>query len=320
MGYDFDPELAPMVELLPAEALTLDRIAEARTDLERLVGALSTDVDATGVVVTDREIDGPDGAPAVPVRLYVPEGEATAARSAYLTIHGGGFVMGTIAMEHAFAVQVARELGVVVAAVEYRLAPEHPYPAGLEDCYAALRWLHDQADELGVDRGRIGVGGQSAGGGLTAGLALLAMDRGGPTICFQLLGIPELDDRLETPSMQRFVDTPLWTRPNAVVSWQAYVGDRAGGPDVPIYAAPARATVEQVRGLPPAYVTTMEFDPLRDEGIVYALRLLEAGVSVELHQFPGTFHGSALIPTADVSRRAAEELLVALRRGLRVDA
>ena len=319
MGYEFDPELAPMVELLPNEELTLDGIPEARTNMESLVAVLSTDIDATGVTISDREITGRDGAPPVPVRVYVPKGEAAGPRPAYLTIHGGGFVMGTIAIEHAFGVQVARELGAVVVAVEYRLAPEHPYPAGLEDCYAVLCWLHEEADALGIDTDRIGIGGQSAGGGLTAGLALLAKDRGGPPVCFQLLGIPELDDRLDTSSMRRFVDTPLWKRPNAIVSWQAYLGDRAGGPDVPIYAAPARATVEEVRGLPPAYVTTMEFDPLRDEGILYALRLLEAGVSVELHQFPGTFHGSALIPTAAVSRRAGEELLVALRRGLRVD-
>jgi acetyl esterase/lipase len=320
MGYDFDPELAPLIELLPNETLTLDGIPEARTNLASLVAMLGTDVDTTGVVINDLEIAGPDGGPPVPVRVYAPEGEAARPRPAYLTIHGGGFVMGTIAIEHAFGVQVARALGVVVVAVEYRLAPEHPYPAGLEDCYAALGWLHAQADALDVDRERIGIGGQSAGGGLSAGLALLAKDRGGPAICFQLLGIPELDDRLDTPSMQRFVDTPLWKRPNAIVSWQAYLGDRAGGAEVPVYAAPARATVDQVRGLPPAYVTTMEFDPLRDEGILYALRLLEAGVSVELHQFPGTFHGSALIPTATVSRRAGDELLVAMRRGLRVDA
>jgi acetyl esterase/lipase len=143
---------------------------------------------------------------------------------------------------------------------------------------------------------------------------LLARDRGGPPICFQFLGIPELDHRLETASMTAFVDTPMWNRPNAVKSWQMYLGADHEGP-VSIYASPSLA--EDLTGLPPAYVTTMEFDPLRDEGILYALRLLEAGVSVELHSFPGTFHGSALVPFAAVSRRAGDELLVALRRGLR---
>jgi acetyl esterase/lipase len=141
--------------------------------------------------------------------------------------------------------------------------------------------------------------GQSAGGGLAAALSLLARDRGGPSLCFQYLGIPELDDRLETPSMQQFVDTPMWNRPNAVLSWRYYLGHDADG-EVSPYAAPARAA--DLSGLPPAYVSTMEFDPLRDEGILYALGLLQAGVTVDLHQYPGTFHGSAMVPTAAVSR------------------
>jgi acetyl esterase/lipase len=218
-------------------------------------------------------------------------------------------------MEHAFAAALARELGVVAVTVEYRLAPEHPFPAGVEDCYAALRWLHDHAGVLGVDRSRIGVGGQSAGGGLAAATALLARDRGGPALCFQFLGIPELDHRLETTSMRSFVDTPIWHRANAELSWKYYLGSNSD--DVSPYASPAIAA--DLSGLPPAYVTTMEFDPLRDEGIIYALRLMEAGVSVELHSYPGTFHGSGVMATAAVSRRASREMMVALARGLRVD-
>ena len=167
---------------------------------------------------------------------------------------------------------------------------------------------------MGIDRARIGVIGGSAGGGLAAGLALLARDRGGPSLCFQFLAIPELDDRLETPSMRQFTDTPLWNRPSAEYSWRWYLGGQDG--DVSPYAAPARAT--DLAGLPPAYVSTMEFDPLRDEGIIYAMRLLEAGVPVELHQYPGTFHGSSLVTTAAVSRRQGTEMIDVLRRGLRV--
>ena len=148
-------------------------------------------------------------------------------RPALLDIHGGGFVVGSIDMEHAFAVQVARGLGAVVVAVEYRLAPEHPFPAGVEDCYAALQWMHDDAVALGIDTDRIAVGGQSAGGGLTAATVLLARDRGGPPVCFQFLGIPELDHRLETTSMRTFVDTPMWHRPNAEKSWRYYLGPDA---------------------------------------------------------------------------------------------
>ena len=217
-------------------------------------------------------------------------------------------------MQHAFAINLVRRLGVRVALVEYRLAPENPFPAGLDDCYAALCWLHDEAAALGVDRDRIAVGGQSAGGGLAAATVLLARDRGRPAVCFQYLDIPELDHRLDTPSMRAFVDTPMWSRAQAEASWRDYLGSYAAA--VSPYASPAIAP--DLRRLPPAYVTTMEFDPLRDEGIAYALRMLQAGVSVELHNFPGTFHGSMIAISAAVSRRAHAELLVALARGLGV--
>ena len=180
-------------------------------------------------------------------------------------IHGGGFVIGSVEAEHAGAALTAIDTGAVVVSVDYRLAPEHPYPAGLHDCYAALSYLHAEADALGVDPARVALSGASAGGGLAAATALLARDRGGPAICFQLLPIPELDDRLETPSMGTFVDSPLWNRPLAVQSWQAYLGPLYGSADVPAYAAPARA--DDLAGLPPAYISTAENDPLRDEGI-----------------------------------------------------
>ena len=309
--YAFDPELAPFVDLLPAGDFR--DVAAARAGIADLLTPLNEGVDTTGVVISDHDV--PTAAGTVHVRVYAPAGPGGVLRPALLDIHGGGFAVGSIEMEHAFATQVARELGVVVVTPEYRLAPEHPFPAGVEDCFAALQWTADNTGLLQVDAVRIAVGGQSAGGGLAAAVALLARDRGGPTLCFQFLGIPELDHRLDTVSMRTFVDTPLWHRPNAELSWEYYLGPDVG--TVSPYASPAVAT--DLAGLPPAYVTTMEFDPLRDEGITYALRLLEAGVTVELHSFPGTFHGSTLIPTAAVSRRAHHELLTALRRGLRVD-
>ncbi len=311
MTYAFDPELAPIVELLPPG--DFGDIEKSRAFLAGLLEPMNRDVDTSGVTIRDLEVATATGS--VPVRVYAPDapGPATG-RPALLDIHGGGFCVGTIDMEHAFATQVARNLGAVVVTPEYRLAPEHPFPAGLDDWYGTLQWMHDEAAALGADRSRIAVGGQSAGGGLAAAVALLARDRNGPALCFQFLGIPELDHRLDTPSMRTFVDTPMWHRPNAVLSWEFYLGPDAG--EVSPYASPAVAP--DLAGLPPAYVTTMEFDPLRDEGIVYALRLMQAGVSVELHSFPGTFHGSALVPTAAVSRRANEEMMVALRRGLGV--
>jgi len=314
MRYSFDPELAAFAEMLPTQDIA--DVAQARAGLAALIAPLNASVDTSGIVITDHEVPRADGAGAILVRVYAPEGNASSGgRPALLDIHGGGFCVGDIEMEHNFCAGVARELGVVIATPEYRLAPEHPFPAGLDDCYATLLWLHAQAATFGLDSTRIGVGGQSAGGGLAAATVLLARDRGGPAVCFQFLGIPELDHRLETASMRAFVDTPIWHRGNAELSWRFYLGPDPG--PVSPYASPAIA--EDLSGLPPAYVTTMEFDPLRDEGIMYALRMMEAGVSVELHSFPGTFHGSAALPTAAVSRRASHELLVALRRGLRVD-
>jgi acetyl esterase/lipase len=310
--YRIDPELADIVKILPLRDWS-DPLA-ARGIMDDLIAALNVEVDETGVDVEDRTIPGPPGAPEVPVRVYSPSAP-TGPVPGLLDIHGGGFVVGSIAMEHAVATRLVRTLGIAVVAVEYRLAPEHPFPAGLDDCYAALEWMVAESAGLGIDTDRIGVYGQSAGGGLAAALALLTRDRGGPSLCFQYLGIPELDDRLDTPSMQQFVDTPMWNRPNAVLSWRYYLGPDADG-EVSPYAAPARAT--DLSGLPPAYVSTMEFDPLRDEGILYALRLVQAGVPVELHQYPGTFHGSAMVPTAAVSRRQAAETLDVIGRGLAV--
>ncbi len=323
MPYAFDPELAPLVDLIPFG--DFGDVVAARAGITALLAPLNAGVDTTGVVISDHRVTWAQGS--VPVRVYEPATEPASEpgtapgtatdRPALLDIHGGGFAVGSIEMEHAFAAQVVRELGVVVVTPEYRLAPEHPFPAGLDDCYATLEWMHAGAEGLGVDPDRIAVGGQSAGGGLAAAVALLARDRGGPQLCFQFLGIPELDHRLETESMRSFVDTPLWNRPSAEVSWRYYLGgDYLGGDGGPVspYASPAIAT--DLSGLPPAYVTTMEFDPLRDEGISYALRMLQAGIQVELHSFPGTFHGSGLFPDAAVSRRGNQELITALRRGL----
>jgi acetyl esterase/lipase len=311
MTYPIDPELAAAVAMMPTVHMT--DIATARTQIVETFAAAYGEPDRTGVQIRDELVPGPQGAPDVRLRIFTPD--RTTAPAAIYDVHGGGFIIGSIDIFDGQNARLARELGVVVVTVDYRLAPEHPYPAPLEDCYAGLVWTAENAGALGVDPARIAVHGESAGGGLCAALALLARDRGGPRIAFQYLGVPELDDRLDTPSMQAFTDTPIWNLPNAILSWDSYLGPGTRGtPDVPAYAAPARAT--DLAGLPPAYVSVMEFDPLRDEGIAYAQALMQAGVSVELHAFPGTFHGSAIVEQAAVSRREAEESLVVLRRGL----
>ncbi|WP_245839687.1 alpha/beta hydrolase [Mycobacterium aquaticum] len=247
------------------------------------------------------------------VRIYQPE--QIRAPAAVYRVHGGGFISGDLETEHALNVRLARELGVTVVAVGYRLAPETPFPGPLDDVYAGLLWMAESAGELEIEPRRIAIHGTSAGGGLCAALALLARDRGGPHIAFQFLGVPELDDRLATPSMTMFTDTPLWDRSKAIASWGHYLGPTVAGTDrVPVYAAPARAA--DLAGLPPAYVSVMHYDPLRDEGVAYALAMLAAGVTVELHLFPGTFHGSALVQHAAISQREQAELIAVLRRAL----
>jgi acetyl esterase len=296
-----DPELAEILAALPDMTGALDDVPAAR---EAMAAWLPT-----GPVPHEDELEIVDTHTVndVPIRIYRPL-NASGPLPGLLYLHGGGFCLGTVDGEHGGAVQLAHALGAVVVSVEYRLAPEHPYPAGANDCYDGLLHL---AGLDGVDPTRLGVHGQSAGGGLAATVALLARDRGGPVLILQSLGMPELDDRLETPSMRAFVDTPLWSRPQAIKSWEHYLG----GVPADGYAAPARA--EDLRGLPPTYLTTMELDPLRDEGLHYAMRLLEAGVSVEVHNYPGTFHGSSLVRTAEVSKRISADLLAALQLLLR---
>jgi acetyl esterase len=314
-----DPELTALVDLLPEIDLT-DPVA-ARAGFEAMLAAIRTDIPGVETLdIEDRFIPGWEGEPDVGVRVYRPRDVAGAAAGAVpgvVLIHGGGFIIGSVEAEHVGAALMAIKVGAVVVSVEYRLAPEHPFPAGLHDCYAALSFVAQEAGALGVDPERIALCGTSAGGGLAAATALLARDLGGPAVCFQMLHIPELDDRLETPSMRGFVDSPVWNRPLAVMSWKAYLGATHDADDVSPYAAPARAA--DLSGLPPAYLSTAENDPLRDEGILYGLRLLQAGVSVELHQFHGTFHGSAMVTTAAISKRAQKESVVALRRGLGLD-
>jgi acetyl esterase/lipase len=199
--------------------------------------------------------------------------------------------------------------------IEYRLAPEHPYPAPLDDCYVGLLWTFAHADELGVDTTRVAIGGASAGAGLAAGLGLLARDRGEVQLAYQLLIYPMIDDRNVSAS-SHIVKAPIWSREANLLGWHAYLGHEPGGADEPIYAAPARA--EDLSGLPPTFIGVGTLDVFRDEDIHYALRLLAAGVPTELHVYPGAPHGFELmVPHAAVSRQAGRDIDDALGRALR---
>jgi acetyl esterase/lipase len=295
-----DPELEAFIPLFPPTDLT-DPVAARRSLAELAAGIPAAD---TGELeVEDRTVPAD---PDVPVRIYRPH----RARGAVVWLHGGGFVMGDLESEHPWATRIAVGSGAVVISVGYRLAPEHPFPAALDDACAVLHWTAEHAAELGVDPARIAVGGHSAGGGLAAAVALRARDEQGPAIRFQLLNQPGLDDRQETWSARNFTDTPWFDRAKATAAWRHYLGSRPATP----YAAPARAA--DLSGLPPAYIATAELCPNRDEDLAYALRLLRAGVPVEVHQWPGTFHGSQAILSAEVSQRQNDELGAVLRRAL----
>ncbi|MGD0809063.1 MAG: alpha/beta hydrolase [Acidimicrobiales bacterium] len=311
MRYPYDAELAAALALL--SNVSIEQLEAARLEHDRYFGNAHAHVEgADRLRITEAEV--PEGAhgPALGVRVFTPY-LLEAPSPAVLFIHSGGFVLGSINSEHGFAAAAALDAEAVVVSVEYRLAPEHRYPAAVDDCYAAFLWMVENAAELGIDPERIALTGSSAGGGLAAAVALMARDRGGPCPCFQLLNMPVLDDRLETPSMLAFTDTPGWSRESAVLSWRYYLGPVVS--DVPYYAAPARAP--DLSALPPAYIATAEFDPLRDEGLLYGLRLLQAGVSVEIHNFPRTFHASDVIQSAEISQRQVAQNHAALSRGLR---
>jgi acetyl esterase/lipase len=312
VGYPYDPELAAALALQPMQSI---EDLEAARALQRQLLASADDDEVEGIdelEITDHVVPPSELGAQVRVRTYVPLAFPRPL-PAVLYLHSGGFVLGSIEGEHARAASLAITVGAILVSVEYRLAPEHPYPAALDDCYAALCWMAANADELGIDPGRVAVAGSSSGACLAAALALLSRDRGGPHLCFQLLNAPVLDDRLDTPSMTEFTDTPVWDRQSALLSWRHYLGE---GPrdDIPYYAAPARA--DDLSGLPPAYIATSEFDPLRDEGILYGLRLLQAGVAAEIHNFPGAYHGSEVVETAEISRRRLADIDWALRHGL----
>jgi acetyl esterase/lipase len=228
-------------------------------------------------------------------------------------LHGGGMMAGTSRTGIDWALDWMAEIPMVVVSADYRLAPEHPHPAPVEDCYAGLRWVDDHLKDLGIDPARLVIAGGSAGGGLAAGTALLARDRGGPALRGQLLVCPMLDDRAVTPSSTELVGEGMWDSVSNATGWAALLGDAAGGEDVSPYAAPARA--DDLSGLPPAFVEVGAVETFRDEAVVYASRLWQAGGQAELHVWPGGCHGfDEVVPQAPMSREARASRVNWLRR------
>ncbi|MFI1912487.1 alpha/beta hydrolase [Nocardia sp. NPDC020380] len=276
------PELAEILANLPHRPGTFTDIEATRRNFRAVLDRLP--LDTSRVEIRNLEIDGPDGNK-IPVSVYRPKG-VTGTLPAVLHIHGGSFAFGaSLPGEDRTAIEIAEVVGAVAVSVDYRLAPEHPYPAGLEDCYATLEWMAAHAAELGIDTDRIAVTGKSAGGGLTAAMALLTRYRRGPAIAYQSLMIPTTDDRHDTESGRSITDPRILNDTDMRQTYRYYL---RGTTDVPVYASPARAT--DLSGLPPAFVLVCDMDPLRDEALDYARRLMDAGVPVTVRNVPGAWH------------------------------
>jgi acetyl esterase/lipase len=269
---------------MPGGFNAIPDIVARRAAAEQMLAAMPVS-ENPNVTTEDRSVPGPDGEPDISVRIYRPAG-ATSTLPGIYYIHGGGMVLGTVAGEDPAATRLCEQVGAVVVSVEYRLAPEHPHPAPVEDCYAGLIWMTKAVAELGVDPERIAIYGASAGGGLTIAAAMMARDRGGPTLRFMMPIYPMIDDRNETPSSQEITDIGIWDRAGNIEAWGWYLG----GKPADQYAAPARA--EDVSGLPPAFIDVGTVDLFRDEDVAFAQRLMQAGVPCELHVHPGSYHAA----------------------------
>ncbi|MCR2763484.1 alpha/beta hydrolase [Microbacterium sp. zg.B48] len=300
----FDPELAAALEVvsetmpptLTPEMIPLMRETPPDPGLEDVVASV-------GAVHEQRTILGFDGAEIV-VSIYRPAEQSIAGPGIY-HIHGGGMVLGDRFSGLPSFLPFVATHGAVLVSVEYRLAPEFPDPVPVEDCYAGLVWTAAHAAELGIDPSRIIVGGASAGGGLSAGVTLLARDRRGPALRASLLIYPMLDDRNETVSSHQIQGIGVWDRVSNLTGWNALLGDRRGTDDVSIYAAPGRA--EDLSGLPPTFIDVGSAEVFRDEDVAYASRIWAAGGVAELHVWPGGFHGfDGFVPLARVSRSMIE--------------
>lgn len=311
----FDPDVQAVLDEIaknPQPALTRETLP--RDGVDRMFPDNDTVIAGRDITWEDRVIPGPPGAPDIEVTIFRPAGSETSTLAGFVNIHGGGMIVGHRSWETARVVDIVAEHGVVAVNVEYRLAPEDPYPAGVEDCYAAFVWTHAHAAELGIDPARIVVGGGSAGGGLTAAVALLARDRRGPVMAGQLLLCPMIDNTNTTVSSRQYDGIGTWQRDMNLLAWSCVLGEElAFSTEAPAYAAPSRAA--DVSGLPPAYIEVGEAEMFRDEDTAYALRIWETGGQAELHVWGGGAHGFDMyMPEAEITRAALAARTSWLRR------
>lgn len=309
-----DPELAPLLDIFPTADLNAEVLPQRRQQFLEQIKMQPDTADDLRIIRQEHHVPGPADAPPVRVLVYSPAG-AGQDRPALLHVHGGGYVLAQPEMNDMRNTALASALECVIVSVDYRLAPETPFPGAVEDCYAALRWLQKQASALGVDPARIALIGESAGGGLAASLALLARDRGEVKPCFQMLIYPMLDDRTaSTRAASPLAGEFFWTSASNRFGWSSLLGREPGGPDTSPYAAAARAA--NLAGLPPCFIGVGTLDLFVDENIEYARRLITSGVTTELHVYPGAFHGFDMMADAHVSRMFTRDVETALRRAL----
>ncbi len=314
-----DPQSrGPLEQLLvqfPGGFNAIPDIVERREAVDRMLAALNAASPPSQTVsVEDRKVPGHEGDPDISVRIFRPNSSSTDLPGIYF-IHGGGMILGNVDGESAVCTRLCAELGAVVVSVEYRLAPEHPYPAPVDDCYAGLVWTAEHGAELGIDPSRLAIFGMSAGGGLALAMSLLARDRRGPSICFQMPIYPMIDDRNMTQSSREVTEVGIWDRSANIAAWALYLNGLAADQ----YAAPARAT--RLVGLPPTFIDVGEMDVFRDEDIAFAARLVQAGVPTEFHMYPGAYHASeTLAPEATLSQRIWAARFDALRRAFAKEA
>lgn len=271
-----------------------------------------------GVSSADYRIPPAQG-PEIRVRVYRPAGQADNL-PAMLWIHGGGYCLGSLQQDDYLVRNLCKAVGCILVSVEYRLAPEHPFPAPLDDCYQALKWLSDNTGDLGIDASRLSIGGISAGAGLAAGTALLARDRAEVDLIFQFLLCPMIDDRSITDSSFTITDSRVWNRHSNLMGWRYYLGrdrdsEQQQYQNVSEYAAATRA--QNLAKLPPAYIAVGSVDAFVDENRDYAERLSAAGVATQFEIFPGGFHAFEFtVPDAEISRRARAAHYNAVKQAL----
>ncbi|OBI41690.1 alpha/beta hydrolase fold domain-containing protein [Mycobacterium colombiense] len=288
----FDPELGAVLAVLVDQIPTVTRETIGELRAAPFPGVVTDDdLAGVGLVRRDVTIRGYEGAELV-ASIITRTDRSGVGPGIYHT-HGGGMIVGNRLIGVSQIVPWIVEHDAVAVTVEYRIAPEFPDPYPVEDCYAGLLWTAEHSAELGIDLDRLIVAGASAGGGLAAGVALLARDRNGPRLAGQALMCPMLDDRDQTPSTVQFEKAGIWVRSSNLVGWNALLGDRRGSDGVSIYAAPARAT--DLSGLPPAFIDCGSAELFRDEDVAYATNLWCAGVQAELHVWPGGFHGFDMV-------------------------